>query len=554
MRGAELLNSTLGQELKRQAASRSHHVAIIHGDRQITYAELEVQSRDLAKGFLKLGLRRGDKVCLWLPNRAEWIITQFALARIGVTGVLANTRYRATEMVHILKNSDSRVVVFTDRFLNNDYIAMVYELLPEKRQHPSGTPVHNDRFPELRYLIVHSDKEYPGMYRWNDLFTLGVSIPDEELERAEAQVTPDDILYIIYTSGTTGEPKGSMTAHGPALKNAFNSGERQGFTADDRLLCFLPFFHCFGGVNGILNPVTHGATVVIQEQFDASETLGLIQRHAITTVYGVPTNFILLAETYRRSPADFDLSTWTKGIVGGGEVFRHIAHAIEHELKVPHLTNAYGMTESTAIITQTHWYEPLEERLLTQGKAMPDVEILLAHPGTIKPVGHGEVGEVLIRGFNVHRGYYKSPAGAGTGMEAEGWFRTGDLAMVDVNGNYRIMGRSKDMYKTSGFNVYPLEIENLLNTHPKVAESAVVGVPDPVKLEVGVAYVRLKPGESATEEEIIEFCKDRIANFKVPAYVRFVSDFPRSFATQKIQKHLLRKQALEEFNFLNSSG
>ena len=491
----ERRTGTVGGTLAAAAGGTGPGPALVTGGTGFSFGELWEASGRLATAFLARGLHRGDRVTTSLPNGIEWVTTAFALARIGVVNVLANPRYRPAELEWLVENSGSALLV--------------------------GGP----------------DWDSDQWRRW------AATQPDPAaLAAGEALVEPDDVLYIIYTSGTTGRPKGSMTRHGAALRNAFNSGERQGFTAGDRLLCYLPMSHCFGAVNALLNCLTHQATLVLEADFDAGAVLDTVERLGVTAVYGVPTHYIMLLDALAAGRRT-DTSTLVRGCVGGGEISAELAAAIEGDLGIAHLTNAYGMTESTAIISQTDWRWPLERRLGGTGLPLPGVEVrLVAEDGT--GAGPGDPGEIQIRGFNVHAGYFgidPDPSG-----REDGWWATGDLGVRAEGGDLRILGRSKDMYKTSGFNVYPVEVENLLATHPGVAEVAIVGVPDRRKLETGAAFVVCRPGAALAEDDVREVVRRELAGYKVPDHVFFVGELPRSSATLKVQKHELRRIAAEQ--------
>ena len=491
----ERLTRTVGGALGAAAEAQGPAPALVTDGAGYSFSELWEASGRLATAFLARGLVRGDRVTTSLPNGIEWVTTAFALARIGVVNVLANPRYRPAELDWLVENSGSA-------------------------------------------LLIGGPDWAPDQWRaW------GATPADPvALAAQEALVEPDDVLYIIYTSGTTGRPKGSMTRHGAALRNAYNSGERQGFTAGDRLLCYLPMSHCFGAVNALLNCLTHRATLVLEADFDADAVLDAVERLGITAVYGVPTHYIMLLDALaggRRA----GLSTLVRGCVGGGEISAELAAAIERDLGIVHLTNAYGMTESTAIISQTDWRWPLERRLGGTGLPLPGVEVrLVGEDGAeARP---GEPGEIQIRGFNVHAGYF----GVDPDPSARegGWWATGDLGTTADAGDLRILGRSKDMYKTSGFNVYPVEIENLLGHHPDITEVAVVGVPDRRKLETGAAFVVRRPGAALAEDGVRDLVRRDLAGYKVPDHVFFVAELPRSSATLKVQKHELRRIAAEQ--------
>lgn len=391
----------------------------------------------------------------------------------------------------------------------------------------------------LEWTVTVDDASDSDLTDWAELTR--TTMDDAEVSAAASGLSARDTLYVIYTSGTTGLPKGSMTRHGAALKNAFSSGGRIGFSDDDRLLCFLPLSHTFGAVNAFLNSLTRGVRLDLERDFGPGAVLDAVSRRGVTAIFGVPTHYTMLLSAHRADGYARDLQSLTKGCVGGGTVSDELADAIEKELGITGLTRAYGMTESTALISQSNWDAPRDIRLGTDGPAMPDVGVRVVHAETGADVADGEPGNILIGGFGVHAGYL--------GMEHDpslrddGWWETGDIGSRDAEGNLTVLGRSKDMYKTSGFNVYPAEVEAYLNGHPDIAESAVVGIPHERKQETGVAFVIPVAGANIDAAEIQEFARAGLAGYKVPEHVVAIDDFPRSSATLKVQKHELRARA-----------
>jgi fatty-acyl-CoA synthase len=530
-RDNELLGMTLGDALARQAAERRDAPYLTVGDDELTFGELWTRSGQVATGLAGLGLRRGDRVTTWLPNRTEWVVTAFALARLGVINVLANPRYRAGELAYLVAHSGSRCII-SEVPLDDGFEA----LLSEQSDDLGGAGSRG-----LEHHLVVGDAVPAKARSWAQLAELETD--EGAIARAAAGLTAHDVLYIIYTSGTTGRPKGSMTRHGAALKNAFNSGERMGFDGRDRLLCYLTMTHCFGAVNAMLNTLTHGCRLDLQNEFDPPQVLATIADRGVTALYGVPTHYLMLAEAQAASGDAYDLSTLVKGCCGGGEISTELQDRIERHLGLAGLTHAYGMTESTAIISQSHHSWPRERRLGTAGCPQPDVEVRLVDGETGEEVPAGEPGDVVIRGFNIHAGYFKLDPDPS--LRDDGWWQTGDIANFDEQGCLTIRGRSKDMYKTSGFNVYPVEVEAYLATHPTVSEVSVVGVPHARKQEVGAAFVIGAPGATVDPEELKAYAREGLVGYKAPEHVFVVEDFPRSGATLKIQKHQLRAQATE---------
>jgi acyl-CoA synthetase (AMP-forming)/AMP-acid ligase II len=528
MSGDEFLGMTIGDALRRQAQARPDAPYLTVGDDVLTFQQLWDASGRVATGFAELGLRRGDRVTTWLPNRVEWIVAAFALARLGVVNVLANPRYRPGELAYLVAHSESRCVL-VDKELGEDFGAA---LVREREGLGTGAD-------SLEHRVVIGAAADGSATLWRQL--ADTPVDESAIAAASSGLGAQDVVYIIYTSGTTGRPKGSMTRHGPALKNAFNSGGRMGFTEQDRLLCYVTMAHCFGAVNALLNTLTNGCRLDLLDEFSPEGVLQTIAERGITAMFGVPTHYMMLADAQRASGGAHDVTTLTKGCCGGGVISPELQDAIDEHLGIDGLTHAYGMSESSAIISQSHHDLPRERRLGTAGAPMPDVEIRLVDEETGAQAAPGEPGEVHIRGFNVHAGYFMLDPDPSA--REDGWWDTGDIASFDEHGCLTIRGRSKDMYKSSGFNVYPVEVEAYLETHTAVGEVAVVGIPDPRKQEVGAAFVIPAAGAEVDPEELKAFAREGLVGYKAPAYVWVVDDFPRSAATLKVQKNLLRDDA-----------
>ncbi|BBY83064.1 acyl--CoA ligase [Mycolicibacterium pulveris] len=528
MASPSLGDMTVGEALAMAASARPDAPYITAGSAELSFAELWQSSGRLATGLVELGLRKGDHVTTAVTNRIEWVVIAFALARLGVVNVLANPRYRAGELAYLVAHSRSRFVI-SDRALDTDFdSALTHELMVLGG---SGSASGVDR------LQVESAHGRPDP-RWKAL--LETPVDTSAIASVAGTLNADDVLYILYTSGTTGRPKGSMTRHGAALLNAFNSGERMGFDSGDRLLCYLTMTHCFGAVNALLNTLTHQCRLDILNEFDPGVVLDLIEERQITAIYGVPTHFTMLCDAAAQGPAR-DLHTLVKGCCGGGEITPELQAAIAAHLGIESLTHAYGMSESTAIISQSLHSWPRERRLGTAGLPLPGVEVRITDPETGMECPTGSAGEIAIRGFNVHAGYFMLDPDPS--LREDGWWETGDIGVRGPDGAITIRGRSKDMYKTGGFNVYPVEVETCLARHPAVGDVAVVGVPDRRKQEVGAAFVVPVPETTVDPEELRALARSELVGYKVPEYVFLVEELPRSSATLKVQKHVLRERA-----------
>jgi fatty-acyl-CoA synthase len=519
LHGDQLLEMTPCQVLETHARRHPDLEYLTVDGKSYTYGDVWALSGSVATALARRGVRRGDRVATWLPNGTAWIVSAFALARLGAANVLVNARFRPREVAALVTRSGSRGLI-TDRAPGPEFAAEV-------------------AVGALQWTVTVDEAAGSDLTDWAELTSTPTD--DTEVRDAASGLSPLDTLYVIYTSGTTGLPKGSMTRHGAALKNAFSSGKRIGFCDDDRLLCFLPLSHTFGAVNAFLNTLTHGVHLDLQREFEPDAVLDAVARRGVTAMFGVPTHYTMLVSAHRSGGRARDLHTLTKGCVGGGTVSAELADAIENELGITGLTRAYGMTESTALISQSSWDAPRDIRLGTDGPAMPDVAVRLVHAETGADVAVGEPGNICIAGFGVHAGYLGMEHDASLGDD--GWWETGDIGSLDAQGNLTVVGRSKDMYKTSGFNVYPAEVEAYLCGHPAIAECAVVGIPDERKQETGVAFLIPVAGATIDPDEVREFARTGIAGYKVPEHIIVVDDFPRSAATRKIQKHELRARA-----------
>ena len=549
----------IGDILDQQTDRYADREALVHtatGDR-FTYREFHAEVEGVARGLMAIGIEKGQHVGIWATNYTEWVLTQFATAKIGAVLVNVNPAYRTHELAYLLEQSQLTALVLIGRFRTSDYVGMVNELIPELLEATPGQ-LNSANFPYLRHLIFippHDEPDAPtpdGMWRWNDLVVRAEQVSPAELQARQSQCGPDDPINIQYTSGTTGNPKGATLTHHNILSNALHVGDCMEMDEQDRLCIPVPFYHCFGCVMGTLNCVVHGSTMVIPaEHFDPLQTLTAISDERCTAVHGVPTMFI--AQLSHPDFARFDLGSLRTGIMAGSPCPIEIMREVIDRMGAERITIAYGLTEASPVITQTLADDSIERRVSTVGKALPNVEVRLVDADTGIEVSPGEQGELQTRSSMVMLGYYNMPEATADAIDADGWLHTGDLATVDEDGYYKITGRLKDMIIRGGENIYPREIEEFLYTHPQIDDVQVIGVPDQRFGEEVMAWVRLKPDADATEDSIRDFCRGRIAHYKVPRYVKLTDDFPMT-VTGKVQKFLMREQSIEELGLHAAAG
>ncbi len=522
---------TLSQVLDESARKFPDRPAVLYGDRTIPYRELAQEVDRLAAGLVRLGVQPGDKVAIWMSNIPEWIAAYFAIAKIGAVVVPMNTRYRTHEVEYILGNAEARAVFVAQGFLGIDYAGMLAEIRP--------------RLPLLREVITVGG-EAPGLRPYTEVLDLGGDRGAQaEVARRAQAVDPRACVFILYTSGTTGHPKGAMLSHLNMSQNARQITEIMRITERDVFLLAVPFFHCFGCVMGILGAVTWGAGIVPMPVFKADEALRLIEKHRVTVLYGVPTMFVLELEEQRKAKASgrpYDVGSLRTGIMAGAPCPVEVMRGTMEELGC-NVCICYGLTEASPVITMTRFEDPIDKRVETVGKALPGIEVkIVDDAGQTVPLG--QTGELACRGYNVMLGYWKNPEATRQVIDGEGWLYSGDLATLDAEGYVRIVGRKKDMYIVGGFNVYPAEVEEVLFTHPAVQNVAVVGVPDRVMGEVGMAFIIPRDGYTVDPQEVVDFCAQKIAAFKVPRYVVVGREFPMT-ASGKVQKYKLAEQGRE---------
>ncbi|MGE3820935.1 MAG: AMP-binding protein [Isosphaeraceae bacterium] len=538
---------TVGSVLRATAARFPERDALVFpaSDLRWSWRELDRRVDVVAASLLRLGHAPGSHVGIWSMNAPEWVVTQFAVGRIGGVLVNVNPAYRLHELREALKAADVETLIVGAPFKGSDFVGMVQELCPESAAETS-TDWRSAELPALRRLVSLEDRPGPGWLHWSDLERESSEAGSEDsLVLRESAVKPEDVYNIQFTSGTTGNPKGAMLSHRNVLMNAFHTGQRLRYDERDRVCVPVPFYHCFGCVLGTLVCAVHGCAMVVPgPSFDASATLRAVASERCTSLYGVPTMFVaVLADPARPS---LDLTSLRTGIMAGSPCPLPLMTEVVDSLGAREVTIGYGQTEASPIITFTSVDDPIEVRVGTVGRPLPGVEVKLLNPLTQEETAPGETGEVCARGHGVMSGYYKNPDATARAIDPEGWLHTGDLARRREDGNYRIVGRSKELIIRGGENIYPPEVEEFLTSHPAVSEAAVVGLPDLRMGEAVAAWVVLRAGAELTADQLREYCRGRIAHFKIPQYLLIVEALPRT-VTGKVRKHVLREQGVGAF-------
>ncbi len=508
-----------------------------------SWREFAAEVDALAAGLLTLGLQRGERLGIWSPNRAEWLVTQFATARIGVILVNINPAYRLAELEYALNVSGCRAIVSAERLKSSMYLQMLQTLAPELAHSAPGA-LQAAKLPALQWVIRMGGEATPGMLNYDTLLQRGRAALDvRQLDALSAQLSCFDAINIQFTSGTTGNPKGATLTHHNVLNNARFIAQAMHFSETDSLCIPVPLYHCFGMVLAVLACVSRGARMVFPgESFEPLATLQAVVEERCTALHGVPTMFI--AELDHPRFAEFDLSCLRTGIMAGSPCPIETMKRVVAQMHMSEITIAYGMTETSPVSFQSSAADPLQRRVSTVGRIQPRLEAKVVDTATGQVLPVGEKGELLVRGYSVMQGYWGDAARTAEAVQ-EGWMHTGDLATLDAEGYCNIVGRAKDMLIRGGENVYPREIEEFLFRHPKVQSVQVFGVPDAKYGEEVCAWITLKPGEQCTEQEIRDFCRDQIAHYKVPRYIRFVNEMPMTI-TGKIQKFVMRDKMIEE--------
>jgi fatty-acyl-CoA synthase len=534
---------TLGDFLEKQVEIDPEREFIIYPDRNLrfTYKDFDERVNMLAKGLLTLGIGKGDHVGIWAKNVPDWLTFMFATAKIGAVLVTVNTAYKGHELEYVLKQSDMKTIAIIDGYQDVDYIDIIYELVPELKTQERGS-LKSEEFPFLEHVIYVGQEKHRGMYNTNELMLLGKHTDDEDLLTVKKTLSNRDVVNMQYTSGTTGFPKGVMLTHRNILNNGYYIGERQKFTEEDRLCITVPLFHCFGIVLALMAIITHRATMVMIELFDPLMVLGAVQKEKCTALYGVPTMFI--AEFSHPMFDIFDLSSLRTGIMAGSPCPIEAMKKVVKDMHMTEITSVYGLTEGSPGFTQTSVDDPLEKRVETVGKPLPNCEVKIVDPETGETLGTNQTGEICCKGYNVMKGYYKMPEKTKEVIDGDGWLHSGDLATCDEEGYYSIVGRIKDMIIRGGENIYPREIEEFIHTIDSIMDVQVVGIPDEKYGEIIGAFIIKEEGSQLTSEDIRDYASNKIARYKVPKHIFFVQEFPLT-ASGKIMKFKLRDQAVE---------
>ncbi|MCJ7506522.1 AMP-binding protein [Candidatus Bathyarchaeota archaeon] len=540
-----LIGETIGGFFDKIVAKYPERDAVVANHQNIRYSYIELRKAvdQFAKGLIELGVGKSERVGIWSPNNVEWLVTQFATAKIGAILVNINPSYRIFELEYALKQSGVKYLILATGFKKSDYVSMVYELIPETKRAASSEIV-SGKLQELRSLILLSDEHKPGMLRWMDIVDLGKQVSDTSLCERQETLQFDDPVNIQYTSGTTGFPKGATLSHFNILNNGFFVGEMLRFSEKDRLCIPVPFYHCFGMVLSNLTCVTHGATMVLpSEAFDAGKVLEVIEKERCTALHGVPTMFI--AELNHPDFSKHDLSSLRTGIMAGAPCPIEVMKKVIDLMGIKEITIAYGMTETSPVSLQTSVEDPVDKRVTTVGRAIPHIEIKIIDPSTGQTVPHGVAGEICVRGYLVMLGYWDNLEATREVIDQARWMHTGDIGVMQPDGYINIVGRLKDMIIRGGENIYPREIEELLHTHPEISDAQVIGVPSEKYGEEVMAWIKLKENAKVTEEDVTEFCRDKISYYKIPRYIKFVDEFPMT-VTGKIQKFKIKEMAVKE--------
>ncbi|MGI6386222.1 MAG: AMP-binding protein [Desulfomonilia bacterium] len=542
----EFREITMGELLRETASRYPDREALVFpaASLRLTYSEFEQKCRETAKGFMALGVKKGDHVSVWTTNIPEWTYLQFSLGMIGAVLVTVNTNYKSSELNYILNQSDSTTLVLIEEYRDTNYYETIRTVVPGLDSMEAGK-MRSEGLPLLKNLVyIGNRKETPGMFSFAQVLDLGRQITDANLDARAKSVHFHDVVNMQYTSGTTGFPKGVMLTHYNVINNARMVGDVMGMTEQDRLLIQVPLFHCFGCVMSSLNCVVHGSTMIMMEYFDPLKALHYIQDEKCTAINGVPTMFISILS--HEDFSKYDMSSLRTGIMAGAPCPEETMRQVMEKMHCPEVVIAFGQTESSPVMNMTRRDDPLDVRVTTVGRLLPGIQGKIIDPTTGEELPPNVQGEIVTKSPCVMKGYYKMPEDTKKAIDANGWLHTGDLGAVDEQGNFKITGRIKEMIIRGGENIYPREIEEFLHKHPKVRDVYVVGVPDKKYGEQLLAVVIPEPGEKITGDELVEYCTNRIARHKIPRYWEFTDEVPMT-ASGKVQKYKIVEQYSARF-------
>jgi fatty-acyl-CoA synthase len=534
--------ATLGQLLDETVARCPDNEAIVYADRDYreTWREFSDTIDRVAKGLMALGVQKGEKVAVWATNVPHWVTLQYATARIGAILLTININYKISEIEYVLKQSEAENIFIIDGYRDTDYLATIYELVPELRTQPRDR-LRSEKFPHLKRVLFLGPEKHRGLYSMNEVMSMGVQTSDLEYKERQASLSCYDVVNMQYTSGTTGFPKGVMLTHHNIGNNGYWIAANMNYTPADRICLPVPLFHCFGCVLGVMASLNSGACMVILEKYDAVNVMMSVEKERCTALYGVPTMFIAILEHPLFKKIDF--STLRTGIMAGSPCPVKSMHEVVEKMNMREITIVFGLTESSPGMTQTRYDEPsIDKKCSTVGQVLPGVEMRLFNPDNGKECAVEQHGEVCCRGYNVMKGYYNMPDETAKAIDKDGWLHSGDIGKVDAEGYLSITGRLKDMIIRGGENVYPKEVEDYVHHMDGIQDVQVVGVPSKKYGEQVGAYIILKKGVQMTPEDVQDFCRGKIAWYKTPKYVAFVDEFPLT-ASGKIMKYKLREDS-----------
>ena len=535
---------TLGRILAETVAKHPNELAVAYVDRgyKQTWKEFSDTVDDMAKGLMAMGIQKGEKVAVWATNVPHWVALQFATARIGAILLTINTNYRSAEIDYVLKQSDCENIFIINGYRDANYLEILNELIPELKTHQRGN-LQSSRYPCLKRVFFLGPEKHRGLYSVPEVMSLAVATSDEDYQARQASLSPHDVINMQYTSGTTGFPKGVMLTHINVGNNGYWLGAGQNFSHVDRICIPVPLFHCFGCVLGVMACVNHGAAMVFVETFNPVDVMMSIEMEKCTGVYGVPTMFIAMLD--HKLFNKFDFSSLRTGIMAGSPCPVKTMNDLIEKMNMTEVTIVFGLTEASPGMTQTMYNEPsIQKKCETVGKAMPGIEVKIVDPKTGEDLPPGQPGEVVCRGYNIMKGYYKMEEATAAAIDQDGFLHSGDIGVMDEDGYFAITGRIKDMIIRGGENIYPKEIEDFLHHLEGVQDVQVVGVPSKKYGEQPGAFVIPRPGVDLTPQDVIDYCQGKIAWFKTPKFVHFLNEFPLT-ASGKVMKIKLREQSAE---------